>query len=75
MGDRIVEVNYDIYAEGEAVLGWLNASFALSGRKDTDWGAFAEKLTGALKRHFDDASLPNCTLEADFRECRRIRHV
>ena len=57
-GSRIVEVDYDLYAEGEAVLGWLNATFALSGRKDIDWDAFAEKLTGALKRRFEEVAAP-----------------
>ncbi len=28
-GDRIAEVDYDIYADGEAAFGWLNASFLL----------------------------------------------
>ena len=57
-GSRIVEVDYDIYAEGEAVLGWLNATFALSGGKDVDWNAFAEKLTAALKRRFEEIAAP-----------------
>ncbi len=30
-GKHIVEIDYDKYAEGEAVLGWLNCSASLSG--------------------------------------------
>ena len=29
-GERILELDYDIYAEGEAELGWLNSSLTLS---------------------------------------------
>ncbi|MBY0523396.1 MAG: cobalamin biosynthesis protein P47K [Gemmataceae bacterium] len=28
-GQRILDIDYDIYAEGEAELGWLNSSFAV----------------------------------------------
>ncbi|MEI7834429.1 MAG: GTP-binding protein, partial [bacterium] len=40
-GGHIVEVDYDIYAEGEAVLGWLNASATVIASADVDWRAFA----------------------------------
>jgi Ni2+-binding GTPase involved in maturation of urease and hydrogenase len=36
-GKRIVAVDYDIYAEGEAVLGWLNAAGTVQTAQDTDW--------------------------------------
>lgn len=32
-GRRIADIDYDIYAEGEAVLGWLNAEIALQAKK------------------------------------------
>jgi Ni2+-binding GTPase involved in maturation of urease and hydrogenase len=50
-GHRIADVDYDIYAEGEAVLGWLNATVILRG-KQTDWAAFADGLLGGLNRRF-----------------------
>ena len=31
-GRKILDIDYDIYAEGEAELGWLNASASLSAR-------------------------------------------
>jgi Ni2+-binding GTPase involved in maturation of urease and hydrogenase len=37
-GGRIAEVDYDTYAEGEAVLGWLNATLLLVPGKPIDWG-------------------------------------
>ena len=32
-GSRIADIDYDTYAEGEAVLGWLNAEIALDANK------------------------------------------
>lgn len=32
-GRRILELDYDVYAEGEAELGWLNASLTVAGDK------------------------------------------
>ena len=32
-GSRIADIDYDIYAEGEAALGWLNAEIALTANK------------------------------------------
>ncbi|ANH81783.1 cobalamin synthesis protein P47K [Niabella ginsenosidivorans] len=43
-GSRIIDVDYDRYAEGEAVMGWLNASVLLQG-KGVDWDLL-------LKRYF-----------------------
>jgi Ni2+-binding GTPase involved in maturation of urease and hydrogenase len=40
-GQRIVEVDYDLYAEGEAVLGWLNADVTLSAPAGADWRTYA----------------------------------
>ena len=51
-GTHITEVDYDRYAHGEAVLGWLNAAINLSGAADTDWNAFAEKLLTNLRDAF-----------------------
>lgn len=51
-GQRVVSVNYDVYAEGEAVLGWLNASIMLRGQA-ADWHAFAETLLRTLSQRFD----------------------
>lgn len=51
-GQRLVEVDYDIYAEGEAVLGWLNTTVRLSG-EPTDWNTFAQQLMKGLSLQFD----------------------
>ena len=51
-GKRLVEVDYDVYAEGEAVLGWLNTTIELSGI-ETDWDAFGRELMQNLSQQFD----------------------
>jgi Ni2+-binding GTPase involved in maturation of urease and hydrogenase len=57
-GKRLVDVDYDIYANGEAVLGWLNGTVRLSGETATDWDAFTRDLLAALAVRFDADSLP-----------------
>ncbi len=42
-GTHLAKVDYDIYAKGEAVLGWLNAAMDLKGDK-VNWDGFSEKL-------------------------------
>jgi len=48
-GRRIAEVDYDVYAEGEAVLGWLNARLQIESPNAIDWEAFAGKLLHTMK--------------------------
>ena len=50
-GRRLAEVDYNIYAEGEAVLGWLNSHVELHG-KPTDWDLFATRLLRDLGQQF-----------------------
>ncbi|MEI7831902.1 MAG: hypothetical protein WCJ56_01720, partial [bacterium] len=49
-GEHIVEVDYDIYAEGEAVLGWLNASASVTTSADVDWRAFADGIITGIRQ-------------------------
>ena len=51
-GKRLTDVDYDRYANGEAVLGWLNAAMDLRGK--AEWYAFAENLLYALRQAFAD---------------------
>ncbi len=55
-GKRLVEMDYDIYANGEAVLGWLNGTVYLQG-PDTDWDAFIHTLLTNLATRFDKENL------------------
>ncbi len=45
-GQRILELDYDIYAEGEAELGWLNCSFVATGDEPF---ALDDLLTGIIE--------------------------
>jgi len=40
VSNKLIEVDYKTYAEGEAVLGWLNATVGLLGNQ-VDWDRFA----------------------------------
>ncbi|MDR1416019.1 MAG: cobalamin synthesis protein P47K [Prevotellaceae bacterium] len=57
-GLRIAAVDYDVYAHGEAVLGWLNGTLTLQG-KSADWNTFCSELLGELSARFTQAS---CTV-------------
>jgi G3E family GTPase len=49
-GCKVVAVDYDTYAEGEAVLGWLNAAIRLSCHGDASrWQAFFVDIANGLK--------------------------
>lgn len=50
-GGRVVAVDYDTYADGEAALGWLNATYELR-RSDgaPAWDIFASDVMGRLGR-------------------------
>lgn len=55
-GRHIADVNYDRYAEGEAILGWLNCSATLSG-DDVDWDSFTIRFMKELASQFDTKGL------------------
>lgn len=56
-GIRLAEVDYDIYANGEAVLGWLNGTVSLHGAI-TDWDTFTHEFLSNLAMKFDCGSYP-----------------
>ncbi|MDR0349378.1 MAG: cobalamin synthesis protein P47K [Tannerella sp.] len=56
-GKRLVEMDYDIYAHGEAVLGWLNGTVYLQG-PSTEWDIFTHTLLTNLADRFDKERLP-----------------
>jgi len=55
-GQHIVDVDYERYAEGEAVLGWLNGTIALQG-KEVNWDSFAKKFLTELSERIDRLGL------------------
>lgn len=52
-GQRLADVDYDIYANGEAVLGWLNGTVRLQG-VGADWDALVRTFLIELSRTFDE---------------------
>lgn len=48
-GEKIAEVDYDVYAAGEACLGWMNASARLDARSDVDWEGIAGELLESIR--------------------------
>ncbi|MDR2055696.1 MAG: hypothetical protein LBQ10_07500 [Desulfovibrio sp.] len=54
-GGRLAQVDYDVYAEGEAALGWLNAAARLKAPAGAgDWRHFCECFTQTLNRAFQE---------------------
>ncbi len=45
-----MEIDYDLYAEGEALLGWLNARVSLSGKETFDGNRYLAAFAGRLQR-------------------------
>ena len=48
-GGKIVEVDYDVYAAGEAALGWMNARAELRTTAAVDWSDFAHRLLETIR--------------------------
>ena len=66
-GSRIAEVDYDVYAEGEAILGWLNASVSV-GNCDVSTGkrfldAFLKRIYAELKTRSREVAHIKVSLE------------
>jgi len=51
-GARIAQVDYDTYAEGEAVLGWLNGTVQLRAEGPVGWTAYVTGLVDTLRETF-----------------------
>ena len=51
-GRNILDIDYDRYAEGEALLGWLNASVKLSAAAPKAWREFVFELLRGFKQEF-----------------------
>ena len=54
----VLDIDYDVYAEGEALLGWLNATVSLDAPKDVDGNELAEDVArGLLSRLRNDGDV------------------
>jgi G3E family GTPase len=52
-----MEVDYDLYAEGESLLGWLNAQLQLAAETDFDGNRFVVQLATRLSATLEDAAI------------------
>jgi len=52
-----VELDYDLYAEGEAMLGWLNGQFQLESETEFDGNLLVCRLAALLSEELNCASL------------------
>ena len=62
-GNKLIDIDYDVYAHGEAVLGWLNGTVALNGEK-TDWDIFITSFMKDLCACFEKENLPTGHVKA-----------
>jgi len=76
-------VDYDVYAEGEALLGWLNATVSLQSDDEFDANAFLKKLatnvqgrlqvTGAEIAHFKMTFSPDDGIAGELASINLVR--
>ena len=52
-----MDVDYDTYAEGEALLGWVNATFQLSSLASFDGNDFLERLADGVRHRLAIANI------------------
>ena len=55
-GGRAIEVDYEIYAEGEALLGWLNATIQVSSASAFDGNAMLRQFADVVHRRIGAAN-------------------
>jgi hypothetical protein len=47
---KAMDVDYDVYADGEAMLGWLNATVQIDAKEDLDSNALLRALAESMKK-------------------------
>ena len=52
-----MDVDYDTYAEGEALLGWLNATCSASSATPFDGNRLLQRLADDIRRRLDDVGI------------------
>ncbi len=50
-----MELDYDVYADGEALLGWLNATIAVGAGKEFDGNHLLQEIAEEMQRRLRDA--------------------
>jgi G3E family GTPase len=52
-----MEIDYDVYADGEALLGWMNATVDVRASDEFDANALLQKLASEIQRGLADAEI------------------
>jgi Ni2+-binding GTPase involved in maturation of urease and hydrogenase len=52
-----MQIDYDVYADGEALLGWLNATVRVDSQTAIDSGVMLQKLAGEMQRTLGEAEI------------------
>ena len=63
-GTRLMEVDYDIYAEGEAELGWLNGQVAVQGTAEFELDALLLDIVERLRVRLAETAAETAHLKA-----------
>ncbi|TWT58684.1 signal recognition particle protein Srp54 [Thalassoglobus neptunius] len=63
-GKKILDIDYDIYADGEAELGWLNSSLTLTSENEFDLDSFLFGVVETLQTKLEEANLEPAHLKA-----------
>jgi Ni2+-binding GTPase involved in maturation of urease and hydrogenase len=63
-GRKILDIDYDIYAEGEAELGWLNSAVRVSAAQPFDLDALLLDIVSALRDEFQESGAEVAHLKA-----------
>jgi hypothetical protein len=56
-GRKVLDIDYDVYAEGEAEMGWLNAAAQVTASRPFDLDGLLMKLVGRLREAFGKLDL------------------
>jgi G3E family GTPase len=65
-GQSSMDLDYDLYAEGEALLGWLNATIEIDSEKDFDANETLTLLAQSIQQHLNDHSAEIAHLKMTF---------
>jgi Ni2+-binding GTPase involved in maturation of urease and hydrogenase len=63
-GRNILDIDYDIYAEGEAELGWLNANVQVTGEREFSLDDLLVDVVARLRTSLDEAGAETAHLKA-----------
>jgi hypothetical protein len=63
-GRRVLDIDYDIYADGEAELGWLNASIRVTAPQEFKMDELLRDIVARLARSLNGAGAETAHLKA-----------